>query len=81
MKGLTFTPTPPSNEVKLRAESSEIVRKLRLKEYFVDKNYVSDDLVRSKSELTPKTGKVPELDDLANEIEKIEIKENHSRKI
>ena len=69
MKGLTFTPTPPSNEVKLRVESSEFVRKLRLKEYFFDKNYVSDDLVRPKSEFMPKTGRVPELDDLANEIE------------
>ena len=39
------------------------------------KNYVSDDLVRPKSEFTPKTGRVPELDDLSNEIEKIEIKE------
>ena len=75
MKGLTFTPAPPSNEAKLRVESSEFVRKLRLKEYFVDKNYVSDDLVLPKSEFTPKTGRVPELDDLANEIEKIEIKE------
>ena len=75
MKGLTFTPAPSSNEAKLRVESSEFVRKLRLKEYFVDKNYVSDDLVRPKSEFTPKTGRVPELDDYANEIEKIEIKE------
>ena len=74
MKGLTFTPTPPSNETKLTVESSEFVIKLRLKEYFVDKNYVSDDLVRPKSEFRPKTGRVPELD-LAIEIEKIEIKE------
>ena len=51
------------------------VRKLGLKEYFLDKNYVSDDLVQPKSEFTAKTGRVPELDDLANEIEKIEIKE------
>ena len=77
MKGLTFTPAPPSNEVKLRVESSEFVRKLRLKEYFVDKNYGSDDLVRPKSEFMPKTGRVPELDDLANEIEKMEIKERN----
>ena len=75
MKGLTFIPAPNSNEAKLRVESSEFVRKSRLKEYFVDKNYVSDDLIRPKSEFTPKTGRVPELDDLANEIEKIEIKE------
>ena len=54
MKGLTFTPAPPSNEAKLRVESSELVRKLRLKEYFIDKIYVSDDLVRLKSEFTPK---------------------------
>ena len=59
MKGLTFTPAPPSNKAKLRVESSEFVRKLRLKEYFVDKNYVSDDLVRPKSGFTPKTGRVP----------------------
>ena len=75
LKGLTFTPAPPSNEAKLRVELSEFVRKLRLKEYFVDKNYVSDDLVQPKSEFTPKKGRAPELDDLANEIEKIEIKE------
>ena len=75
MKGLTFTPAPPSNKAKLRVESSEFVKKLRLKEYFVDKNYVSDNFVRPKSEFTPKTGRVPELDDLASEIEKIEVEE------
>ena len=75
MKGLTFTPTPPSNESKIRAELIEFVRKLKLEEYFADKTFNTIDLVRPKSDFTPKAGRVPELDDLAGEIMTMEIKE------
>ena len=76
MEGLTFTPTPPSNESKIRAESNEFVRKLRLKEYFVDKTFNNIDLVRPKSGFTPKTGRVPELDNLAGEIKEKRFQDN-----
>ena len=75
MKGLTFTRSLLQNESKIRTESNEFVRKLRLKEYFLDKTFNTIDLVQPKSDFTPKTGRVPELDDLAGEIMKMEIKE------
>ena len=76
-KGLSFTPAPPPNEAQLRQESSEFTRKLRLKEYFVDKNneFIPNDIVRPKSDFTPKSGCVPELDDISSEIETMEINE------
>ena len=81
MKGLSFTPAPSSNEVQLRQESSEFTRKLRLKEYFVDKNneFIPNDVVRPKSDFTPKSGRVPELDDISSEIETMKIKEKRFR--
>ena len=81
MKGLSFTPAPPSNEAQLRQESSEFTRKLRLKEYFVDKNneFIPNDIVRPKSKFTPKSGRVPELDDISSEIKTMEIKEKRFR--
>ena len=60
---MSFTPAPPPNEPHLRQESSEFTRKVRLKEYFADKNYefISNDIL-------------PELDDISSEIETMEIK-------
>ena len=75
MKDLSFTPTLPSKEANLRVDFAEFTRKLRLKEYFIDKNYQSEDIVRPKSEFTPQSGRVPELDDIASEIETMKIKE------
>ena len=75
MKDLSFTPTPPSKEANLREDFAEFTRKLRLKEYFIDKNYQFEDIVRPKSEFTPQSGRVPELDDIASEIETTKIKE------
>ena len=75
MKGLSFTPTPPSKEANLREDFADFTRKLRLKEYFIDKNYQSEDIVRPKSEFAPQSGRVPELDDIASEIETMKIKE------
>ena len=75
MKGLSFTPTPPSKEANLREDFAEFTRKLRPKESFIDKNYQSEDVVRPKSEFTLQSGLVPELDDIANEIETMKIKE------
>ena len=77
MKGLSFTPAPPSNEAQLKQESSEFIRKLRFKEYFVDttNEFIPNDIVRPKSDFTPKSGRVPELDDISSEIETMKIKE------
>ena len=80
-KGLSFTPAPPPNEARLRQESSEFTRKLRLKEYFVDKNneFIPNDIVLPKPDFTSKSGRVPELDDISSEIETMEIKEKRFR--
>ena len=74
-KDLSFTPTPPSKEANLREDVAEFTRKLRLEDYFIDKNYQSEDIVRPKSEFTLQSGRVPELDDIASEIETMKIKE------
>ena len=80
-KGLSFTPATPPNEAQLRQESSEFTRKLRRKEHFVDKNneFIPNDIVRPKSDFTPKSGRVPELDDNSSEIETMEVKEKRFR--
>ena len=64
-----------TKEANLREDFAEFTRKLRLKEYFIDKNYQSEDIVRPKSEFTPQSGRVPKLDDIASEIETMKIKE------
>ena len=50
-KGLTFTPTPGRNNFELKADIETFARKLRLVEYFSDREGHEDDvsLVRNKS--------------------------------
>ena len=72
----TTMPDLLQEEAQLRQKSSESTRKPKLKEYFADKNneFMPIYIVRPKSDFAPKSGRVPELDDISSEIEMMEIK-------
>ena len=52
--GLKFTPTPNENLSELKVDTMLFTRKLRLKEYFHDKNIDDMSLVKNKGVFTPK---------------------------
>ena len=63
-KGLKFTPTPPVNHQELAEDIQTFCRKVRLVEFFADKNKNDDDesLVRNKSNFIPPSGRNTHLD-------------------
>ena len=60
-KGFSFTPTPPSNNLKTLVEIEEFTRRLRLKEFFHGKES-KEKLGHVKSTWTPDQGRNKELD-------------------
>ncbi|CAB4033125.1 Hypothetical predicted protein [Paramuricea clavata] len=53
-RGLKFTPTPPQNTTELKADIHEFSRKLRLAEYFNDKEQnIDNSLAKNKSNFVP----------------------------
>lgn len=57
-KGLKFTPTPHSANIQeLQSDVAEFHRKIRLKEFFHDKHFHDDSLVRNKSNFQPQKGR------------------------
>ena len=62
-KGLKFTPTPrTSNIEELTKDVSEFTRKVRLIEYFDDKEDDNESLVKNKSNFVPPRGREELLD-------------------
>ena len=63
-KGPKFTPTPRSNNYEPNADIEKFTRKLRLLEYFADKEGSEDDisLVRNKSHFYPERNRSRHLD-------------------
>ena len=60
-QGLEFTPVPRTNLIELRADIRKFCRKLRLVEFFADKEESSDDisLVEPESDFTPERHRDP----------------------
>ena len=52
-KGAKFTPIPKRNNNELKRDVNDFCRKLRLKEYFADKNINDDSIVKGKSNFQP----------------------------
>ena len=62
IKGLKFTPTPQYDQREIRSDIHEFGRKLRLKEFFHDKDTCDESVVRNKSSFTPDKGRNSHLD-------------------
>ena len=64
-RGLKFTPSPENNnKQEIESDMSEFFRRIKLKEFFHDKNYEQDDsLVRNKSSFEPSKGRNAALDE------------------
>ena len=64
-RGLKFTPSPENNnKQEIESDMSEFFRRIKLKEFFHDKNYEQDDsLVRNKSNFEPSKGRNAALDE------------------
>ena len=61
--GLKFTPTPPKNPDELIKDTKEFTRKLRLGEYFLDRDENNDgSIVKNKSDFMPPRGRNLHLD-------------------
>ena len=60
-----FTPSPEnSNKQEIESDMSEFFRRIKLKEFFHDKNYEQDDsLVRNRSNFGPSKGRNAALDE------------------
>ena len=69
-RGLKFTPTPKSNQLELKEDIYNLERKVRLTEYFLDKVYVEDSIVKNPSLFTPNSGRDKEMDMILNNIKK-----------
>lgn len=83
-KGLKFTPTPSANTEELEVDIQKFCRKLRLVEFFADKETEDDEsLIRNKSKFTPKKGRNRELDEYIDSITKFPLqpKSNVKRNI
>ena len=87
-KGLKFTPTPrTSNIQELTKVISEFTRKVRLIEYFDDKDDDDESLVKHKSNFVPPRGREELLDNFIlstinipiEPIEKANVKQNISK--
>ena len=61
-KGAKFTPTPNRNKEELKSDVSEYCRKLRLKEYFHNKDNEDESIVRNKSSFCPEKDRNDTLD-------------------
>ena len=73
LRGLKFTPTPGYNEKEVKSDIAEFSRKLRLKEYFHNRDISDDSLVRNKSNFTPEKGRDPHLDTYIDYINKVPV--------
>ena len=70
-KGLKFTPTPTANTKELEMDIHKFCRKLRLVEFFVDKEPEDDgSLARNKSKFIPKKGRNRHLVDYIDSVNK-----------
>ncbi|OOZ57814.1 hypothetical protein [Solemya velum gill symbiont] len=80
-RGLKFTPKPGKNVLELQTDIQEFCRKLRLKEYFADKEEQQDgSLVRNKSDFNPPRGRDQHLDGYIETLSKFPIESNGERK-
>ena len=62
LKGLKFTPTPSFDAKTAKQDVDQFARKLRLKEYFHDKDFDDGSLVKNPSNFTPDKGSDLQLD-------------------
>lgn len=72
-KGLKFTPVPSDNVEELRTDVYKFTRKLRLTEFFHDKEYIEESIVRNKSKFTPQHGRNDTLDTFIGYLNKFPI--------
>lgn len=72
-KGLKFTPTPNFDEREARVDINNFTRKLRLKEFFHDKHYDDDSIVKNKGTFTPEKGRDQHLDIYVEYLNKIPV--------
>lgn len=80
-KGLKFTPTPTANTEEMEMDIKKFCRKLRLVEYFADKETEEDrSLIRNKSKFTPKKGRNRHLDDYIDSITKHPLLPNENKR-
>ena len=79
--GLKFTPTPQRKNIEeIQVDLYDFCRKLRLSEYFLDKEYDDDSLVRNKSTFTPKPGRNKALDHYIERLTKFPLENSNSEK-
>ena len=78
-KGLKFCP-PESYEHENIKDVNNFCRKLRLTEYFHDKDYNNNDLIKPQSSWTPDRGNNPDLD-IAIDFLQSFVKSNESETI
>ena len=82
-KGLKFTPTPKHNQTELETDMKAFCRKIRLKEYFHDKNDKSEGndniLVRNKSKWNPGANRNPTLDNCIDFLTKAATNPTHEQ--
>ena len=83
-KGLKYTPTPKAYNQELKTDVQQFTRKLRLKEYFhnkdTDSETVTENLVCNKSTFNPKKGRNQTLDGVCSILENISFS-NQSQNI
>ena len=71
-RGFSFTPTPGPNEIEINSDLKDFSRKLRLREFFLD-SYREPRLVSNKSDFTPPKERDQELDEIVEDIMKMNI--------
>ena len=72
-RGLKFTPTPPRNTTELKADIHEFSQKLRLAEYFNDKEQnIDNSLAKNKSNFVPPRSEDDHLALFLNDLSKLE---------
>ena len=73
-KGLKFAPTPTANKQELEEDIHKFCRRLRLVEFFIDKDSVVDEsLIRNKSNFTPPKGRNSHLDQYIDTLSKFPL--------
>ena len=79
--GFKFTPTPTQNETELKADTKAFCRKLRLAEYFLDKDYTTDEsLVKNKSSFNPPRGRDKYLDTYIDYTMNLPLHQTHAKR-
>ncbi|KAL4223531.1 hypothetical protein ACF0H5_017002 [Mactra antiquata] len=80
-KGMKFTPTPvKSNVNEIKEDLAEFTRKIRLAEFFHNKEKEDDSLVRNKSMFVPPLDRNQQLNNFVKNVENIPLNIQFHRK-